>query len=945
MSLISRGGHDTPSGRRVLAIAFLMTGSFWVRPTEVLQVSLELTWFLPLLAGWLTFRHGIGVLCAWWPLVLLPSLGVTLDGGVGFRFGVSNATLLLSLVIAAAVDGRCALPSPRRWLRGNTALPVIAGFSLLVVAALDIAPWRVVSPPGELRVNLLAIPAVLILFLAIRWEALAGAIWTGRPQRTVGALAILGAALVLAGLASTGSVSLGFAGIRYGSYSLATWVPIICFGLVVLRCCRPRVLVALLITGLVINRLFALAIGSSLEPLITTAESPRLDWDALLGSLAAILAGHVFRALMAPGGGRLPDGKVIAQLALAWIALLLITPLLTRFTAPSYGWAMWLVAAIAFAAGTHWRARSLVFVPPLLMCVWLLAAMLAPAGLGGGASGPLATIGLVSLPFAFCGAFLAISRELAPLDSSHGGASVPTSAPAPSPATAAPIALVDVSPLAEIVEQIDRSATWRSFLVAAAPFLVLWQLFELYGAQRFVEQASEAFGGEPLLEDWHYALGALLALAPLGFAFWDWLDRQDRFRLLALVSGCMVGAVAWQLFAGLLGYGLVGLIDEFGDELLVIVGVFVCLVITLVSGLLAGTDRRIARTVFLSLSGILITAALVGIGWLWMEGDRDLEELLGTLAALVALAFVCLALARFVRLRLLLAGDRPRELLFGALRDKGFWVRMAAASGLPSSSWRLGALKNPAFWALFLARFVVYTGGVLARAWILIGTLVILVGHALFHAGMRLSAREMWRPAVAYSSDRPILFLRGFDDDQCTFRRRPWDLPARWLDLWSFRQNLDEALVDELAQFGPVIALGRPGDKRTPFGAQRHYSDHADWQQTLAAAARSAQTIVLVASDSPGVKWEYDLLKNEAMLDKVLLVFRPDPAHGAANRHAAEWFDSAAGAKIDEAIAAGLRPVSLRRDQGRALLTAAQTPSAAASVLSLRLHFHEAQAQ
>ncbi len=943
MSLISRGGQDTPSGRRVLVISFLMTGSFWVRPTELLQVSLEFTWFLPVLAAWLASRHGIGVLRAWWPLVLLPSLGVTLDGGVGFRFGVSNATLLLSLVIAAAADGRFALPSPRRWLRGNTALPVIAGFCLLVVAALDLTPWRVVSPPGELRVNLLAIPAALILLLAIRWEALAGTIWSGRTRGSVGALAILGAALVLTGLASTGSVSLGFAGIRYGSYSLATWVPIICFGLALLGCCRPRVLVALLIAGLVINRLFALAIGTSLEPLITTAEWPLLAWDGLLGSLAAILAGHVFRALMAPGGGRLPDGKAIAHLVLAWIALLLITPLLTRFTAPSYGWAMWLVAAISFAAGTHWRARSLVFVPPLLMCVWLLAAMLAPAGLGGGASGPLATIGLVSLPFAFCGAFLVISRELAPLDAPRGGASAPASAL--TSRAAAPIALIDVSPLAEIVEQVDRSATWRSFLVAAAPFLVLWQLFELYGAQRFVEQASEAFGGEPLLEDWHYALGALLALAPLGFAFWDWLDRQDRFRLLALVSGCMVGAVAWQLFGGLLGYGLVGVIDEFGDELLVIVGVFVCLVITLVSGLLAGTDRRIARPVFLSLSGVLITAALVGIGWLWMEGDRDLDELLGTLAALVVLAFLCLALARFVGLRLLLAGDRPRELLFGALRDKGFWVRMAAASGLPSSSWRLGALKKPAFWALFLARFVVYTGCVLARAWILIGTLVILVGHALFHAGKRLSAREMWRPAVASATDRPILFLRGFDDDQCTFRRRPWDLPARWLDLWSFRQNLDEALVDELAQFGPVIALGRPGDKRTPFGAQRHYSDHADWQQTLAAAARSAQAIVLVASDSPGVKWEYDLLKNEAMLDKVLLVFRPDPAHMAANRHAAEWFDSAAGAKVDEAIAAGLQPVSLRRRKGRALLTAAQTGSAAASVLSLRLHFHEAQAQ
>ncbi|HHW64885.1 MAG TPA: hypothetical protein GX403_13220 [Rhodocyclaceae bacterium] len=929
--------HDspsTPSGRHVLGIGFLMTGAFSARFTEALQVSLDLTWFLPVLAGWLAAWHGIGVLRAWWPLALLPSLGLTLDAGIGLRFGVSNATLLLSLIIAAAVDRRFALPPPRRWLRGDTVFPVTVGFCLLVVAALDLVPWRVVSPPGEVRLNLLAIPAALILLPAIRWEALAAAVWPGRPRQTVGAAAILGAALVLAGLASTGSVSLGAAVIRYGTFSLATLVPIVCFGLVLLGCCRPIVVAALLVAGLIIDRLFALAIGTSLEPMITAAEWPRLAWDGLLGSLAAIPAGRAFRVFIAPGGRGLPAAAAITQLALAWIAVLLITPLLTGFTAPSHGSALWLVAAISFAAGICWRAHSLAFVPPLLMCVWLLAAMIAPAGLGGGAAGPLATIGLVSFPFAFCGAFLAMSRELAPLASPGGG----PAASAPAPAEA--IALIDVSPLAEIVEQVDRSATWRSFLVAAAPFVVLWQLFEVYGAHRFVEQASASFGGEPLLEDWHYAVGALLALAPLGFAFWDWLDRQDRFRLLALVSGCVVGAVVWQLLGGLLGYLTSTLIDEFGDEPVMIVGVFVYLVLVLGSGLLAGTDRRIARPVFLSLAGVLAAATLAGIGWLWTQGDRDVAELLGTLALVGALAFIGLALARFVNLRLVLASDRPRELLFGAHRDTGFWVRMAAASGLPSSAWRLGALKMPAFWALFLARFVVYTGGVLARAWPVLGAVVILIGHGLFHAGKRLSAREMWRPAEASGSDRPILFLRGFDDDQCTFPRRPWDLPARWLDLWSFRQNLDEALVDELAQFGPVIALGRPGDKRTPFGAQRHYADHADWQHTLAAAARSAQAIVLVASDSPGVKWEYDLLKNEAMLDKVLLVFRPDPAHLAANRHAAEWFSAGGGAKVDEAIAAGLRPVSLRRDKGRALLSAAKMPSAAASVLSLRVHFH-----
>lgn len=94
-----------------------------------------------------------------------------------------------------------------------------------------------------------------------------------------------------------------------------------------------------------------------------------------------------------------------------------------------------------------------------------------------------------------------------------------------------------------------------------------------------------------------------------------------------------------------------------------------------------------------------------------------------------------------------------------------------------------------------------------------------------------------------------------------------------------------------------------------------------------------------MASDSPGVQWEYALLKDEAMLDKVLLMFRPDGAHTAANRHAAEWMCPGGAAAVDAAIAAGLRPVSLRFTQGQPILTAAQTANAAAGVLALRLHF------
>jgi len=929
---IARDTPPPPSGRRVFALGLLMGASTGFQFTEFLQVSLSLSWFLPVLAAWLAHRHGIGVLRAAWPLVVVPAFGMNLGHGIGLSFGTSTATLLLALVVCAAADKRLHLPPLRHWLRGDAVWPASLALCLFVVSALEIGSWRL----GGWRIDVLDLPAVLLLLAAIRWEAVAAALWPAAARRPGGTLVMLVAAIGLAGLVLSGTVGSGPLYLRVGTYSPAPFVAILCFGLVVLGFAPARNVAGLLLAGLVLDRLLALALGASPAAFALATDWRTLDWEALLASLATTLAGHVLQPFFKGGSFSVPNARPVLHLLLAWIALLLFTPLLAGFAAPSGTAGLWLVAAIAFTAGTYWRERSLVFVPPLLMFLWLLAALFAPAGGPGRAPGMLATLGMLGFAFAFCGTFLAHSRELSAL----GAARAPAGAPA---AQAEAIELVDVSPLAEVVEKVDRSATWRSFLVAAAPFVVLWQLFELYGFRQFVENTIDSFGEEPMLEDWHYAVAAVLALAPLGFTFWDWLDRQDRFRLLALASGSITGAIAWQVFGSLLGAGIGELLGEllgdFGDTPLVAGGMLAFPVLLLGSGLLAGTDRRIARPLFLALCVLAGAATVAVLASLTSEDMVEAQELPRLLAVLGLIVFICVALARFIRLRLLLAGDRPREWLFGTLRDKGFWVRMAATAGLPSSSWRQGALAEPAFWALFAARFVVYAGGVLARSWAVVGAVVILFGHLLFHAGKRLSAREMWRPRARAGADRPILFLRGFDDDQCTYRRRPWQLLARWLDLWSFRQNLDEALVDELAQFGPVVALGRPGDTRTPFGAQRHYSADADWQQTLADAARSAQAIVLVASDSPGVQWEYALLKDEAMLDKVLLMFRPDGAHTAANRHAAEWMCPGGAAAVDAAIAAGLRPVSLRFTQGQPILTAAQTANAAAGVLALRLHF------
>lgn len=920
-----------PPGPLVFALGFLMTGSVGIRITEFLPLSLSLTWFLPLLAAWFAHRHGLRVMRAWWPLALLPSFGVTL-GSAGISFGVSTATLLLALVIATAVDARMVLPPLAQWIRQGGRWPLAGAFCLLFVAAMEYG-----SRLGSFRINLLAIVPAILLLLLIRWENLGSAIWPRRGRGPAVALSLLGAAAIVSELAISGGVTFGPLSLRVGSSGLATLVAVTCFGLAVVGGARLRTIAGLLAAGLVVDRLLVLARSGSLGSMLLMDEWPLWIWEVLFGSLAAALAGSVFGPFQRRGEFGAPFAREMRTLLLALLMILVLTPLFNRFAVPAYGSTPWMMAAVAFAAGVHWGRRSLVFAPPLLQILYLLAASAAPAGTGGHPADALATIALVSFPFAFCGAFFAISRQLAPLDPAALANRPPTGQPTP--------AVVDVSALAKVVGQIDRSATWRSFLVAAAPFVVLWQWFELYGFQRFAQQASETFGGEPMLEDWHYAVAALLALAPLLFALWDWIDRRDGLRMLALLTGGVVGALAWQAVGGLLGVGVKEILGDMEDIPLVarVAGAGFCLfaLVLLGSGLVAGIDRRIARPVFLTSCGLALAAVVAGLGWLWMEEPFNAGTLVQMLASLAMMVVLTVALARFVSLRLVLAGDRPRELLFGALRDKGFWVRMAAASGLPSSSWRTGALTQPAFWALFAARFVVYAGGVLARTWSLIGAVVVALGHLLFHAGKRLSAREIWRPRALSSADGPILFLRGFDDDQCNFHRPAWNLLAQWLDLWSFRRNLDEAMVDELAQFGPVVALGHPGDKRTPFGAMRHYSADADWQRTLSDAARSAQAIIVVASDSPGVQWEYDLLKNEGMLGKVLLLFRPDEGQTRANRHAAEWFCAGVGAAIDEVATDAALPVAMRLSGSRPMLIVTDVRDAAAYVLSLRLHVRE----
>jgi hypothetical protein len=280
-------------------------------------------------------------------------------------------------------------------------------------------------------------------------------------------------------------------------------------------------------------------------------------------------------------------------------------------------------------------------------------------------------------------------------------------------------------------------------------------------------------------------------------------------------------------------------------------------------------------------------------------------------------------------------------------------VRLAFLTGLPSSLWHVAAMKTPAFWAFLLARPMVYGGFLLllrsvnqetGSAGGIAGAAALIVGgHALFYAAKRLATGYAWIPENPADRRAPVLFLRSFEDDQLRFRRRWWELAGHWIDLWSFRRNADEAMIDEIAQYCPVVALGMPGEKKVPFGAQRYYSTHEDWQNIVSSTAKNARAIVIAAGSTPGVLWEYELLAREKLLDKTLLLFpvvQREGTDGSAAALAAftgavkisKRFDLAAGQQMIAMIpgAAGVP----------ALLTAGRA-TAAAYVVAIRGYFQK----
>jgi hypothetical protein len=121
---------------------------------------------------------------------------------------------------------------------------------------------------------------------------------------------------------------------------------------------------------------------------------------------------------------------------------------------------------------------------------------------------------------------------------------------------------------------------------------------------------------------------------------------------------------------------------------------------------------------------------------------------------------------------------------------------------------------------------------------------------------------------------RPILLLRSFGDDMIGLKgRRGVRLPFGLDEM--FARTFEEVITRELSRYGPVVAIGRPGESLPVVGAAREYVQSEDWQRKVSSLVDEALLIVALIGITKGLAWELNEISNRGALHKLLLVMPP----------------------------------------------------------------------
>ncbi|MCX5208833.1 transferase [Kitasatospora sp. NBC_00240] len=208
----------------------------------------------------------------------------------------------------------------------------------------------------------------------------------------------------------------------------------------------------------------------------------------------------------------------------------------------------------------------------------------------------------------------------------------------------------------------------------------------------------------------------------------------------------------------------------------------------------------------------------------------------------------------------------------GALAVPALWLRRrrrAASAEVVQAIGRFAARRprwrRPLFLAAGSVGYTLFIGGFMAVSMVqrngrelppATQILMLPLGLAALGAGfliLRYTRPRSTRGAArALQADgrRPVLYLRSFADDHTA---------AQVDDGTALNiHSREEQLAAALGAFGPVIAVGRPGEPLPLLGAARFYLPLDDWKPTILRLMELSQLIVLRVGSGAGLRWEIE---------------------------------------------------------------------------------------
>jgi hypothetical protein len=185
---------------------------------------------------------------------------------------------------------------------------------------------------------------------------------------------------------------------------------------------------------------------------------------------------------------------------------------------------------------------------------------------------------------------------------------------------------------------------------------------------------------------------------------------------------------------------------------------------------------------------------------------------------------------------------------------------------------------------------------------VLITTLALLVGPG---AGLLVGllggslARRLFRKARIVSAPTadelktrdarpPVVYLRSFADDDAIVRTH-WSHRRSVIENWTlWHDRFEEVVVRQLADYGPVIAIGEPGETVPDLGSARAYLSDG-WQSTIDKWIDEASIIAVVVGRTEGLAWEVQTITEHHSLGKTVLLFPPSDDQELHDRWKTIW--------------------------------------------------------